>query len=222
MPESGGLTSIDPVNYPKPPVSDDQGRIVFPALIPGTTYQVVDRSTAGAAPGLQLRKEFTVKPGEALDLGDILIQKSEKREVISLALGWPVEITTCERHDVSFEAAVADGVAGYAGSGFRRGGAFNSTARDRGRELITSIQMSPRSVLLSAGRSLPRPGRACRHPLAQVQLCPAQCQPRPRRSRRDRWCICSGRHFSSPSFRASRPSSLVHKWKPLVSNLPYT
>ena len=69
MPESGGLTAIDPVNYPKPPASDDQGRIVFPALIPGTTYHIVDRSTAGAAPGMQLRKEFTVKPGEALRPG---------------------------------------------------------------------------------------------------------------------------------------------------------
>ena len=77
MPESGVLTAIDPVNYMKPPASDDQGRIVFPALIPGTTYHIVDRSTAGAAPGPQLRKEFTVKPGETVDLGDILIEKPQ-------------------------------------------------------------------------------------------------------------------------------------------------
>ncbi len=76
--EAGVLIAVDPVNYPKPPASDDQGQIVFPALIPGTTYQIVDRSTAGAEPGPQLRKEFTVKPGEALDLGDMLIEKPGK------------------------------------------------------------------------------------------------------------------------------------------------
>jgi hypothetical protein len=75
MLESGGLAAIDPVNYMKPPSTDEHGRIVFPALIPGTTYQIVDRSTAGAAPGMQLRKEFTVKSGETVDLGDILIEK---------------------------------------------------------------------------------------------------------------------------------------------------
>jgi RNA polymerase sigma factor (sigma-70 family) len=78
MPVSGALTAIDPVNYPKPRTSDDQGRIVFPALIPGTTYQVVDRTTAGTPPVPQLRKEFTVKPGEMLDLGDILIEEPGK------------------------------------------------------------------------------------------------------------------------------------------------
>ena len=37
---AGPLTAIDPVNYPAPPASDGDGRIVFPALIPGTTYHL--------------------------------------------------------------------------------------------------------------------------------------------------------------------------------------
>ena len=73
---AGPLTWIDPVNYPAPPASDGEGQIVLPALIPGTTYQIVARSTVGAPTGPQLRKQFTVKPGETVDLGDILIEKS--------------------------------------------------------------------------------------------------------------------------------------------------
>ena len=49
-------------------------RIVFPALVPGATR----RQTAARTPlGPELRKEFTVKPGETLDLGDIRIEKPE-------------------------------------------------------------------------------------------------------------------------------------------------
>ena len=48
---------------------------MFPALIPGATYRIVDQTTARNPNGPQLRKEFTVKPGETLDLGDILIEK---------------------------------------------------------------------------------------------------------------------------------------------------
>jgi hypothetical protein len=69
------LSEIDPINYQKDPVSAADGRIVFPALIPGATYRITDRSTARTPNGPQLRKEFTVKPGEALDLGDILIER---------------------------------------------------------------------------------------------------------------------------------------------------
>jgi RNA polymerase sigma factor (sigma-70 family) len=69
------LTSIDPINYPKSPTADEQGRIVFPALIPGATYRISDQSTRRTPNGPQLRKEFTTKPGETVDLGDILIEK---------------------------------------------------------------------------------------------------------------------------------------------------
>ena len=69
------LTGIDPINYANAPAADAQGRIVFPALIPGATYRIIDQTTARTPDGPQLRKEFTVKPGETLDLGDILIEK---------------------------------------------------------------------------------------------------------------------------------------------------
>jgi hypothetical protein len=59
------------------PISDDQGRIIFPALIPGATYRVIDRMPFRGPDGPQLRRDFTVKPGETLDLGDILIEKPQ-------------------------------------------------------------------------------------------------------------------------------------------------
>jgi RNA polymerase sigma factor (sigma-70 family) len=65
---------IDPINYTDGPVADAQGRVIFPALIPGATYQILDVSNEGVRP---IRKEFTVKPGETVDLGDIRIEKPE-------------------------------------------------------------------------------------------------------------------------------------------------
>ena len=59
------LTAIDPLNYGDGPVTDAQGRIAFPALIPGAPYRI-----AG------LSKEFTVKAGETLDLGEIRIEEA--------------------------------------------------------------------------------------------------------------------------------------------------
>ena len=40
----GRLFAIDPIKYAKEPVSDPQGHIRFPALIPGASYQIVDRT----------------------------------------------------------------------------------------------------------------------------------------------------------------------------------
>jgi hypothetical protein len=71
------LYRIDPIHYGDGPVSDAQGRLTFPALIPGASYRVYDWSTIDNGAGPQLRKEFTVKPGETLDLGDILIEKPQ-------------------------------------------------------------------------------------------------------------------------------------------------
>jgi hypothetical protein len=65
---------IDPINYVDGPVSDAQGRVVFPALIPGATYQIQDLSEEADRP---IRTEFTVKPGETVELGDIRIEKPE-------------------------------------------------------------------------------------------------------------------------------------------------
>ena len=50
------------------------GKIAFPALVPGATYRRNPYSTKGTP----LSDEFTVKPGETLDLGDILIEKPQQ------------------------------------------------------------------------------------------------------------------------------------------------
>ena len=70
VPRYEPLFLIDPINYARPPASDSQGRITFPALIPGASYRVSAR-TKGAQPA----KDFTVKPGETVDLGDIAMEK---------------------------------------------------------------------------------------------------------------------------------------------------
>ena len=71
------LSRIDPINYVDGLVSDGQGRMVFPALIPKVTYRIYDNTTDNDNAGRRLRKEFTVKPGETLDLGDIRIEKPQ-------------------------------------------------------------------------------------------------------------------------------------------------
>ena len=76
--DEADLTLIDPVNYQTDLVSDAEGRLTLPVLIPGATYRFIDYTTfIRGETGPTIRKEFTVKPGETLDLGDILIQKPE-------------------------------------------------------------------------------------------------------------------------------------------------
>jgi RNA polymerase sigma factor (sigma-70 family) len=70
------LTVVDPINYPKAPTTDAQGRIVFPALVPGATYRLSGGSRIPSN-GPQLHEVFSLKPGETIDLGNILIEKPE-------------------------------------------------------------------------------------------------------------------------------------------------
>jgi RNA polymerase sigma factor (sigma-70 family) len=77
------LPNVDPKHYrsqgPQSLVTDADGKITLPDLIPGAPYRIVDPSTATVDDkGVQIRKDFTVKPGEALDLGDILIEKPKE------------------------------------------------------------------------------------------------------------------------------------------------
>ena len=72
-----GVIELDPVNYAFDFQSDGEGRLNFPALIPGATYRIKDFTplVGGGVP--VIRKEFTVQPGETRDLGDIVIAKPQ-------------------------------------------------------------------------------------------------------------------------------------------------
>lgn len=52
-------------------VSDEQGRVTFPMLIPGATYQVTGRFGRRQV----VLKEFSVKPGESLFLGHVVVKR---------------------------------------------------------------------------------------------------------------------------------------------------
>jgi hypothetical protein len=76
------LPNVDPKHYrsqgPQSLATDAEGKITLPALIPGAPYRIVDWSTANdEGKGVQTRKDFTVKPGETVELGDILIEKPQ-------------------------------------------------------------------------------------------------------------------------------------------------
>jgi hypothetical protein len=75
-PDGDFLARIDPAHYTDL-VSDSGGRIIFPALIPGATFQVFDKTARNADGRRQLRKEFVARAGETMDLGDIRIEKPE-------------------------------------------------------------------------------------------------------------------------------------------------
>jgi hypothetical protein len=72
------LPNVDRKNHPHDLATDAEGRVTLPALIPGALYRISDWSTVNVqGKGYQIRKDFTVKPGETLDLGDILVEKPE-------------------------------------------------------------------------------------------------------------------------------------------------
>ena len=72
--EEASVNILDPVNYPSDLASNAEGRIKLSALIPGATYRLIDYSKSRQTDP-QIRKSFTVKHGEELDLGDVLIEK---------------------------------------------------------------------------------------------------------------------------------------------------
>ena len=72
------VPNLDRTHYWHGPYSDADGRITLPDLIPGATYRITDSSTMNVEnKGVQVRRDFTVKPGETVDLGDILIEKPQ-------------------------------------------------------------------------------------------------------------------------------------------------
>jgi RNA polymerase sigma factor (sigma-70 family) len=73
------LPNLDRKHYWNGPRTNAQGDIILPDLIPGATYRISDTSTRNVpTKGIQIRKDFTVKPGETVDLGDILIEKPQQ------------------------------------------------------------------------------------------------------------------------------------------------
>jgi hypothetical protein len=69
------LANVDREHYWRGPVTDAEGRIILPSLIPGALYRIIDFSTVNDQDrGMRVR-DFTVKPGETLDLGEIVIEK---------------------------------------------------------------------------------------------------------------------------------------------------
>ncbi len=69
------VANVDRKHYWQGPRTDSDGRITLISLIPGALYRITDFSTVNdATKGIQRRKDFTVKPGETIDLGDILIE----------------------------------------------------------------------------------------------------------------------------------------------------
>jgi hypothetical protein len=72
------VPNVDPLHYgvKRSPISNAEGRISLPALIPGAPYRISEHSTRNVPEkGVQIRKDFIVKPGETIDLGDILIER---------------------------------------------------------------------------------------------------------------------------------------------------
>ncbi len=66
------VANIDRLNYWDGPRTDDRGRCVFPALIPGATYRIHYQSDRTVR-----AKDFTVEAGKTLDLPDLTIEQSE-------------------------------------------------------------------------------------------------------------------------------------------------
>ena len=66
MADSDFIANIDRINYWNPDLKKDKdGYITFPALVPGATYRLMTREE-----GDWSYKDFTVKSGETLDLGE--------------------------------------------------------------------------------------------------------------------------------------------------------
>ncbi|HMC67106.1 MAG TPA: hypothetical protein VKI65_19375, partial [Gemmataceae bacterium] len=64
------LGRADPMHYGDGPVTDADGKITFPNLVPGATYRI-SKFDATA-------KDFSVKPGETVSLGDVRVVKAEQ------------------------------------------------------------------------------------------------------------------------------------------------
>jgi RNA polymerase sigma factor (sigma-70 family) len=74
--DAGDMVNMDQRHYLNFPPADSDGRVVLPNLVPGAVYRILDSSTTDVPDkGVQARRDFSVKPGEELALGDVLIEE---------------------------------------------------------------------------------------------------------------------------------------------------
>jgi RNA polymerase sigma factor (sigma-70 family) len=72
------MANVDRKHYWNLPRTDAQGGLTMVSLIPGALYRINDMSTVNDVnKGTQVRKDFSVRPGETVDLGDILIENPQ-------------------------------------------------------------------------------------------------------------------------------------------------
>jgi RNA polymerase sigma factor (sigma-70 family) len=69
--DSDFVANIDRLNHWNDPLTDNQGRVTFQALIPGATYRILG-DTEG---GIVVQQEFTVESGKTRQLADIVRQR---------------------------------------------------------------------------------------------------------------------------------------------------
>jgi beta-lactamase regulating signal transducer with metallopeptidase domain/protocatechuate 3,4-dioxygenase beta subunit len=77
--DAAGAAMLDPVNFGTGLESDAQGRVTFPALIPGASYRIVDGTPLFGGGEPVVRREFVVAAGEAVELGDVTIARPQRR-----------------------------------------------------------------------------------------------------------------------------------------------
>ena len=68
--DSDFIANVDRVNYPNGFTDTDAaGRITLPALVPGATYRIFTTQDGKST----VAKEFVAQAGEAIDLGDLVV-----------------------------------------------------------------------------------------------------------------------------------------------------
>jgi hypothetical protein len=73
------VANVDRKHYWDLPGTDAEGRITLISLIPGALYRITDYSPSNdQKKRTLLHKDFTVKAGETLDLGDIVIETQQQ------------------------------------------------------------------------------------------------------------------------------------------------
>ena len=72
--DAGYVANIDRTNYRNGAVSDKEGRVTFPALIPGAQYREYDFQQGRAI----VLKDFVAESGQTLDLGELTFPNKNK------------------------------------------------------------------------------------------------------------------------------------------------